>query len=43
MFPGVDGAGTATKHQILAGELALRDMLNTTPLSVRWSHGASRD
>lgn len=31
MFPGVDGAGRATKHQIIAGELALRDILNTTP------------
>jgi hypothetical protein len=31
MFPGVDGAGRATKHQIVAGELALRDMLNTMP------------
>lgn len=30
MFPGVDGTGRATKHQIGAGELALRDMLNTT-------------
>jgi hypothetical protein len=30
MFPGVDGTGRATKHQIVAGELALRDMLNTT-------------
>ncbi len=29
MFPGVDGAGRATKHQIAAGELALRDILNT--------------
>jgi hypothetical protein len=30
MFPGVDGAGRATGNQIAAGELALRDALNTT-------------
>jgi hypothetical protein len=30
VFPGVDGAGRATKQQIAAGELALRDILNTT-------------
>lgn len=31
MFPGVDGAGRAIKRQIVAGELALRDILNVTP------------
>jgi hypothetical protein len=30
MFPGVDGAGRATGHQIASGELTLRDMLNET-------------
>jgi hypothetical protein len=30
MFLGVDGTGRATRHQIGAGELALRDLLNTT-------------
>jgi hypothetical protein len=30
MFPGVDGAGRATAHQIAAGDLLLRDILNPT-------------
>ena len=30
MFPGLDGASRASGHQIAAGELALRDVLNTT-------------
>jgi hypothetical protein len=30
MFPGVDGAGRATAHQIAAGDLPLRDILNQT-------------
>lgn len=30
MFPGMDGAGRATANQIAAGEVALRDALNTT-------------
>ena len=30
MFPGLDVAGRATGHQIAAGELALRDVLNTS-------------
>jgi hypothetical protein len=30
MFPGTDGAGRATARQIIAGDLALRDTLNTT-------------
>ncbi|MGO9902968.1 MAG: FRG domain-containing protein [Solirubrobacteraceae bacterium] len=30
MFPGLDGVGRATANQIAAGELALRDVLNST-------------
>lgn len=30
MFPGTDGAGRATARQIIAGDLALRDTLNTS-------------
>jgi hypothetical protein len=30
MFPGIDGAGHATAHQIGAGDFPLRDMLNRT-------------
>jgi hypothetical protein len=30
MFPGIDGAGRATANQLLAGDISLRDFLNTT-------------
>jgi hypothetical protein len=30
MFPGIDGAGRSTADNLLAGDVFLRDFLNTT-------------